>query len=320
MRVLGNEALLSQINEVLESRRLFHACIISGPKGIGKKTLAKYIATAAVCTEDHPPCGRCSGCLKAGKDIHPDIDRVGPDGTEIKVNQIRALRSSLYTLPNEAPFRVALIENAERMNINAQNAMLNILEEPPSSVIVLLVCENESELLRTIRSRCVHYRMQPLPEAAIRDELLKRNPDLPEAEAEALSRKSEGILGRALDYAGTKTGDEFTPRILEAISEKSVAKLVNLAVSLENESSRDRICEIIKSLQEALANAAAFQSGKAGFFSTDEERRLAAVYGKKELVRMCQYCAVLIGYCEANVGAGHIVGALVSKLSEDMDK
>ena len=91
-------------------------------------------------------------------------------------------------------------------------------------------------------------------------------------------------------------------------------------MSLENESSRDRICEIIKSLQEALANAAAFQSGKAGFFSTDEERRLAAVYGKKELVRMCQYCAVLIGYCEANVGAGHIVGALVSKLSEDMDK
>lgn len=320
MKVLGNEVLLSQIDEALRSRRLFHACIISGSTGIGKKTLAKYVATAAVCTDEGKPCGRCSGCLKSEKDVHPDIDYVRPDGTEIKVNQIRALRSSLYTLPNEAPCRVAVIENADSMNVNAQNAMLNILEEPPSSVLIILICENESELLLTIRSRCVHFRMQPIPESTIKDELLKRNLDLTEEEAEAASRKSDGILGRALEFIETENEDGFTRQIIEALSNRNIIKLINLAPSLEKGVNRDALSEIIKSVQKIMGNAAAHQSGKTNFYYSEEEQRISYKYNRKELFRMCQICAKLIRYCESNVGVGHIVGAFVSLLSEEIDR
>ncbi|NLM61899.1 MAG: DNA polymerase III subunit [Clostridiales bacterium] len=319
MKVIGNQALLEQIGEAVKNRRMFHACIISGPRGIGKKTLAKHIATAAVCTEVQPPCGRCSGCLKSEKDIHPDIDHVKPDGTEIKVNQIRSLRASLYTLPNEAPCRVAVIENADCMNVNAQNAMLTILEEPPSSVIILLICENESELLPTIRSRCVHYRMQPLPEEIIKDELLRRKSGISADEAVNAAKKSDGILGRALEIIEAAAGDGYDCQIIEALCERSVERLITLAATLEKEANRDNLCDMIRSVQKTMGNAAAFQAGKSDNWSADE-RRLASVYDKKAIIRMYQLCTALIGYCEANVGVGHIVGAFASMLSEEVNR
>ncbi|MDP4108721.1 MAG: hypothetical protein Q8878_01715, partial [Bacillota bacterium] len=92
--------------------------------------------------------------------VHPDIIKLGAE-QELKVDEVRELRRNAYIRPNEADVKVFIVYNCDKMNLNAQNAMLNILEEPPRGVFFLLVCENRALLLPTVLSRCAVYRMPP---------------------------------------------------------------------------------------------------------------------------------------------------------------
>lgn len=137
--------------------RLSHAYIISGPPGSGKHALADRLAAAYVCSgAGEKPCGVCSGCRKAKGNIHPDIIRLTiPEGKQnILVEQVRRLRADAYVRPNEAERKVFLIEDAQAMNENAQNALLKVLEDGPGYLSFLLLTENPQQLLPTIRSRC----------------------------------------------------------------------------------------------------------------------------------------------------------------------
>jgi DNA polymerase-3 subunit delta' len=114
------------------------------------------LAAAMLCSGGNPPCGVCAHCGKAFRRIHPDItvlDRL-PDKREILVDQIRSLREDAIILPNEADRKVYIIQHADAMNTAAQNAILKLLEEPPSSVSIILEADNPVALLSTVRSRC----------------------------------------------------------------------------------------------------------------------------------------------------------------------
>ena len=140
-----------------------HAWILSSP--VQEETLrrAQQIAAAAVCLAGHDvPCGQCRGCRKAAADVHPDIihirretDRSGKLRREITISQIRDIAADAAILPNEAERKVYIIEEAETMNLNAQNAALKLLEEPPQTVVFLLCTVNPDLLLETVRSRCL---------------------------------------------------------------------------------------------------------------------------------------------------------------------
>lgn len=137
--------------------RMSHAYIISGLSESGVYALAECLASACVCTgEGEKPCGECSGCRKVKGGIHPDVIRVNvlEGKREITVEQIRQLRAAAYIRPNEAHRKVFIIENAQAMNDNAQNALLKVLEDGPSYLSFLLLVENSQQLLPTIRSRC----------------------------------------------------------------------------------------------------------------------------------------------------------------------
>lgn len=282
--------------------------------------MAKYIAAGAVCTDSNPPCGRCSCCRKVEKGIHPDIDIIQPDGLQIKVDQIRHMRSLLHILPNEAPRRVAIIEDAGRMNDNAQNAILKILEEPPSSAVILLVTENEAEFLPTILSRCIRFRMQPLSIMEIKQELLTRNEKLTEAQAEELASMSGGNLGSALKLIDKESTDSFAEQIVAAIADGKVRDLIYLAVSLEKSVKRDELTDIIKDVRNQLGRAASIRSGSLVYSHGDNVERIARRYSKSMLIKMVSVCSQQLEYCEANVGVGHIVGAFVSLISEEIKK
>ncbi len=135
--------------------RLSHAYILTGS---GAPALSKRIAAAAVCdASSGRPCGRCRHCRKAAAGIHPDIITISrlEDKAGILVDQARNLRADAYVVPNEADRKVYIIDPADKMNPQAQNALLKVLEEPPSAVIFLLVASNPNLLLETVRSRCV---------------------------------------------------------------------------------------------------------------------------------------------------------------------
>lgn len=146
--------------------RLSHAYIIEGPVKETVDALADLLAQAYVCSsEGGKPCGVCSNCRKAAGKIHPDIIRVSllEDKRMIVVDQVRQLRSEAYIRPNEADRKVFLIEDAQTMNENAQNALLKVLEDGPAYLSFLLLTENAQQLLTTVRSRCETLSLKARP-------------------------------------------------------------------------------------------------------------------------------------------------------------
>ncbi len=154
-----------------------HAYLISSSARADAVRAAKMLAGAAVCLAGHDvPCGVCRGCRKAASGSHPDIipvvrqtDRNGNLRRELTVDQIRELAADAQVLPNEAERKVYIIEEAELMNLNAQNAALKLLEEPPATVIFVLCAVNPNQLLETVRSRCLTLSVAGGDEAADED-------------------------------------------------------------------------------------------------------------------------------------------------------
>ena len=152
-----NSKISSTVINFIASHRIPHAILIEGESGATNLELALYIATAAVCNDNTAPCGVCKDCHLAGVGSHPDITRVSAlDGKKfLSVAQIRELRADAFVKAHSASHRVFIIEDAHRMNEQAQNALLKVLEEPPKNVIFILLVPSKTMLLDTIISRCV---------------------------------------------------------------------------------------------------------------------------------------------------------------------
>lgn len=162
-KLIGNH----QIRQAAQAGDLSSAVIFDGPFGSGKKTAAAWAAAALLCrSHGDKPCGVCPSCIQAAAGTHPDILFFNPEGGNIKVDAVRELRSQSFIAPSQSPFKVFIINRADLMNDPAQNALLKVLEEPTSSVFILLT-ENASSLLQTVRSRCRIYALEPLDPPAI---------------------------------------------------------------------------------------------------------------------------------------------------------
>ncbi len=135
---------------------LSHAWLVTGGSQAAREDLGAYIAAALICPDREPPCGGCAHCVKLAKGIHPDLIRMEklPDKKEYVVDQVRDVVRDAYIMPNEAPRKVYLIPAADEMNVNAQNAMLKILEEPPARSAFVLLAANSAAILDTVSSRC----------------------------------------------------------------------------------------------------------------------------------------------------------------------
>lgn len=155
---LGNQKVKEQLSALMNSGRLPHAIIIEGEEGIGKRTLAREIASALVCrSNNEAPCYECAQCRKAEKGIHPDIYEYSAEGgaKSFHIETVRDVIGDIYMPPNEAEYKIYILGNAHCMNENAQNAILKALEEPPAYVVFILTAESRTMLLETVLSRAV---------------------------------------------------------------------------------------------------------------------------------------------------------------------
>lgn len=154
---IGNEKTTETVKNFIKEGRIPHAILIVGDNAAKTKQLADFLAQAIVCGKSEAPCGMCDNCRAAESNNHPDITVTAPEDNKksIAVDQVRELRKEAFIRPHKADKRVFIIDKADTMNASSQNALLKVLEEPPETVMFVLIAENKASFLDTVISRCV---------------------------------------------------------------------------------------------------------------------------------------------------------------------
>ncbi len=234
--IVGNRALLARLDRDIRSGMLSHAYIVDGKTGSGRHTLARHICMSIAC-QNRPgqtasvapdpdqmgffdfepptpravapnaplPCYDCLACRKVTEDKCPDIHVIGREGkATIGTAAIRFLRQDVLMPPNDLDTKIYIIEDAETLTVQAQNALLLTLEEPPPYVLFLLLCNGAEALLETIRSRAPILRTQPIPPTEIHDFLRARRCPLSEEDLAAVILRADGCIGQALTLADAR--------------------------------------------------------------------------------------------------------------------
>jgi DNA polymerase-3 subunit delta' len=197
-RLHGDDSVWKRLVGAFERGRLPHALLFGGPAGIGKFLAARHLAARIACGGATPPCGRCSGCLQIAAGTHPDLQMVSlaAGKKEIGVDLARRLKHFVQMQPVASPFKIGIIDDADRLSVAAQNALLKTLEEPPGRALLVLVTATPGALLSTVRSRCQRVVFPPLREEDVRAVLAEHG--IAGDEARSLAARAEGSPGAAL--------------------------------------------------------------------------------------------------------------------------
>jgi DNA polymerase-3 subunit delta' len=203
-KIVGHDWAVRLVANSISHARVGHAYLIAGPEQIGKMTLARTFAQALNCTAEigQRPCGKCRSCELTQTDKHPDVRIILPEVSDrgamsIKIEQIRRLQQDLSLSAYEARYKVAILKRFDTANLNAANAFLKTLEEPPSNVIIILTAIDSDTLLPTINSRCRTIGLRPVPPDLIEETLMTRHQVKPD-EANLLAHLADGRLGWAV--------------------------------------------------------------------------------------------------------------------------
>ena len=206
---IGHEKAVNTLKRGLQSGRVSHAYLITGPRNVGKMTLAQDLARAVNCTEDDRPCDRCNQCQRISDGLHADVRIIGLetlDGGEgrarmnITIDQMRQAQRDASLRPYEGLFRVFIVDGAELLSEEAANSLLKTLEEPPDQVIFVLLATDLDRILPTIISRCTRLDLRPLPLESVSGEI-ETNHGVEHQEAVEIARISRGRVGWAIRAA-----------------------------------------------------------------------------------------------------------------------
>ena len=316
----GSELLLALCRDFFAGR-MAHATLLTGENGIGKKTFARLLAQALLCSGEEKaprPCGECRDCKRFLANTHPDAFFPAPAPREksIKIEALREMIDALSHHALEGGKRVIVIENAERMTPQAQNCLLKTLEEASGGTYFLLTADAEAALLPTIRSRCRIIRMQPWAPERVEKTLLDRGiaPD----RAHSLALYCEGSVGRALQMHEDESYWSARDLVRRSfLSIQSTADIAAAAALLKDQKDQgDRLMDILEQQIRALLQC----SLSGAPFPADDFSAFWQYASPRSLRLILESILLSRRHRSANVGWAALAEGLMQTISEETNK
>ncbi|MEG2295924.1 MAG: hypothetical protein RSB96_04185 [Oscillospiraceae bacterium] len=266
-----NQILKNTLTAFISSGRFPHTIVIEGATGTGKKHFSSIFAQVALCSNTEKPCGQCTNCKKVEKFIHPDVLYLKADISShcihhlqtikqkketVGIDVVRWVKQTAYIKPNEAAKKIYVFTDAHNMTIQAQNALLKLIEEPPLFTLFLLLVPSKNKLLPTILSRATILQMEKTSISQCIQALSHIVPDQTEEAYEMASSKADGIIGIALKQLNDATYGQLVSDALEII--KSIAfhdeyHALRILVKYDNKKSLLCLCEELTNIYGLLA-------------------------------------------------------------------
>ena len=204
--ILGHEPIKEHFFNAVLTGNISHAYILSGEAGMGKKSLANAFALALLCEKGQAdPCRQCHACKQVMSGNHPDLIYVTHEKpASIGVDDVRRqINDTILVTPYSSAHKIYLVDEAEKMTVQAQNALLKTIEEPPAYAVILLLTTNAEAFLPTILSRCVQLKLKPLKDGEVKDSLVSRM-GVELSQAEIYTAFARGNLGKAIHLADSE--------------------------------------------------------------------------------------------------------------------
>lgn len=229
--IVGQEHLKEQLQKAMKEGTVSHAYLLNGELRSGKEFIAQIFASALQCeNKENAPCQGCSSCIKAFSRNHPDIIFITHEKPNtIGVEDIRSqINDDIMIKPYQGPYKIYIMNEAEKMTVQAQNALLKTLEEPPAYAVILLLTTSVEAMLPTIVSRCVNLSMKPVPDRVLKEYLMKEM-RVPDYKADISVAFARGNLGRAKLMVSNEDFDKVRDEavtLLKYIDEMEIQEVV----------------------------------------------------------------------------------------------
>ena len=336
--LLGNEDTKKRIGRSIESKTIPHAFLFGGPSGSGKSTLATEIAAALNCEMQNDaasslPCGRCNNCRRIYEGNYPDVKILAKkkDKATLGVEPVKEFREDMFLSSTESEYKIYIIDDAEAMTPEAQNALLKVLEEPPKSVIIILLAKECDRILTTIKSRAQYVAMSRFDNDELERHLLS---DSPEARAMKVSdptrfmgiiMSADGRLGLAKNLIGKRLSDENEEErgeiteLIRIIGQKPSYASIYSALS-KFPTKRAELSATLERLMSALRDLIVTKkdrSAKTLFFtSSDEATSICGDISSKRLVAIYDAVSEAHELISRNANVSNLIASLCSKIRQ----
>lgn len=237
--IIGHKQVIEHFQNAVILNKVSHAYILNGESGSGKKMLARTFAMTIQCEKGgSDPCGECKSCKQAMHNNHPDIIWVTHEKTNsIGVKDIREqLNNDIMIKPYSSKYKIYIIDEADKLTIQSQNALLKTIEEPPSYAVIMLLTTNAEGLLETILSRCVTLNLRAVEDGEIKKYLMERM-HVPDYQADINVAFAQGNVGKAIQLSSTQEFHEIhedTLLLLKNIENMEIYEMIAMIKNISD--------------------------------------------------------------------------------------
>jgi len=321
--VLGQDNIKVALKNALCEGRLGHAYIFEGEEGLGKRTMAKIFANKILCSDNMKEGCSCDSCQMFFAGVHPEYCVVEREGNSIGVDKVRKVEAQLIMKPAYGDRKVIVIEDADTMTQDAQNALLKTLEDPPEYVVIILCSNNYSMMLDTIKSRAVKYSFRRNSQDDM-EEYIRRSGRNVHNDVEFLISYADGNIGKLIKFLNSKELIKLRDVAIEyALNIKKMNRLKIIGVRDFFANNKENVEYILTAIMTVYRDMLIIKKVGDDIFLTNADKKDIIMtgqenFGQDELIRDIEIVNSTIEHIRKNVNLGLSIEVMFSKMQGEM--